>query len=158
MYCICACTPCTGASEYAHWHPHHSGSLWSNQLHQRSIWFGILCRIASIVLIVTFTIICLGIVDPSFMKPFTMYLLGMLIMSGSWHYSSCSIYIVRQAVMLGSLLVARLLGKVWASASMANTASTFLVLWLMGLYFTSHYLHTHAEHILSLFDPIGLYN
>jgi len=76
----------------------------------------------------------------SFMKLFAtgamplgnvMFFFGMLIESGSWHYNSRSIYIVRQAVMLGSLLVARLLGNVLAVASMANTASIFLVIWLM---------------------------
>ena len=60
---------------------------------------------------------------------------------------------------------------------MANTATTSLVLWIIEretevkwggfgieimflnfifLYFVAHYLHTHPEHIVSLFDPAGL--
>lgn len=165
----------------------------------RSIQFGILCRLwwqerlifcllASVLRIVTFTIVRLGFVDLAFMRPFAtgamclgnvMYFLGMLIVSDSWHCSRRSIYIVRQAVMIGSLLVALLIGNVLALPSMANTATTFLVLWFMDkeretqwgsmgivvvfanfvfLYFISHYLHTHPEHITSLFDPTGLYS
>mmetsp|Transcript_9342 Transcript_9342/g.19290 ORF Transcript_9342/g.19290 Transcript_9342/m.19290 type:complete len:83 (+) Transcript_9342:1-249(+) len=80
--------------------------------------------------------------------------------------------------MLASLLVALLVGSVFALPSMTNTACVFLVLWGMekefeinwgglaivalfanfvGMYFMALYLNTHPELITSLFDPQGLY-
>merc|ERR1739848_29187 len=106
-----------------------------------------------------------------------MYFLALLILSSKWRRGGMS-YAARQAVMLVSLAGAGLCGHVWALPSMANTATTFLVLWLMEkelevewksaampvlfanfgvLYFIAHYLHTHPEHAVSLFDAKGLY-
>jgi len=81
--------------------------------------------------------------------------------------------------MIGSLVVALLVGSVYVMPSMTNTATTYMVLYLMekeleirwgpgfgvvvlfanfvGLYFIAHYLHTHPRHIVSLFDAEGLY-
>jgi hypothetical protein len=146
------------------------------------------CIAASIILIVTFTIVRLCAVDLAFMRPFAtgamclgnvMYFLGMLIASSRFNCTYGGKYAARQAVMIGSLIAALLVGNIYALSSMSNTATTFLVLWLMEkqmevqwqsfgivvifanfvfLYFVSHYLHTHPEHIVSLFDPTGLYS
>eukprot|EP00746_Dinoflagellata_sp_MGD_P078416 gnl/MRDRNA2_/MRDRNA2_31362_c0_seq2.p1 gnl/MRDRNA2_/MRDRNA2_31362_c0~~gnl/MRDRNA2_/MRDRNA2_31362_c0_seq2.p1 ORF type:complete len:456 (+),score=41.66 gnl/MRDRNA2_/MRDRNA2_31362_c0_seq2:111-1478(+) len=146
------------------------------------------CITASVLLIVTFTTLRICAADLTFMRPFAtgamclgnvMYFLGLLIWSSkSRSYREAPPYVARQAIMIGSLLIALLVGNVFSLNSMSNTATTFLVLWLMEkelevrwsgfgvvvlfanfvfLYFISHYLHTHPEHIVSLFDPTGLY-
>jgi len=145
------------------------------------------CTVASVMLIVTFTTVRLFAADLAFVRPFAtgamclgnvMYFLGTLISSSKWLCED-SEYTVRQAIMVGSLVAALLVGNILALHSMSNTATTFLVLWLMekqmeikwgdlsilvvfanfvALYFISHYLYTHPEHIVSLFDPTGFYS
>lgn len=148
------------------------------------------CVAAAALTILIFTSLRVAGMDPAFLRPFgtgamclgnVMYFLGLLIISGREPWargSNLRGYLARQAWMLLSLLLALFFGHVFALPSMANTATTFLVLWTMEkqlevkwggwgivvlfanflfLYFVAHYLHTHPEHLLSLFDPSGIY-
>merc|ERR1712032_1520296 len=145
------------------------------------------CIVASVVLILGFTCLRVAGVDPACLRPFAtgamclgnvMYFLAMLILSAGWRRHESLSYKVRQVVMVASLTAALLVGNVFAIPSMSNTGSTFLVLWLMEkelevrwgsasivavflnfvfLYYIAHYLNTHTEHIMSMFDPSGLY-
>merc|ERR1719421_1093693 len=94
------------------------------------------CIAASVLLITAFLFVRVSGVNSSYMRPFAtgamclgniMYFLGLLIVSSKWHCSDGS-YVVHQVLMLGSLVVAMLLGSVFGVPSMANTATTFLVL------------------------------
>jgi len=145
------------------------------------------CAAASLALIAGFAGLRILGVNPAVLQPFgtavmvlgnVMYFLALLIVSSGWRSQSAP-YAVRQCAMLGSLLAAILVGSVFAMPSMTNTATTFLVLWLMEkqlevdwrpgmgmvvtflnfvfLYFAAHYLHTHPEHVVSLFDARGVY-
>jgi len=145
------------------------------------------CIVASVALVLGFTCLRLAGVDPACLRPFAtgamclgnvMYFLAMLILSAGWRSGEGFSYTARQALMTASLTAALLVGNVFAIPSMSNTASTFLVLWLMEkelevqwggagivvvflnfvfLYYIAHYLNTHPEHIMSMFDPSGLY-
>jgi len=150
----------------------------SNSLHR--------CLFASVVLVVIFVSLRIVGVDVRFLQPFStgamvlgnvMYFLALLINSHGWG-SNSQTYVMRNALMLGSLIVATFLGSVFVMPAMTNTATTFLVLWLMeketevqwkgfgivivfanfvALYFIAHYLHTHPETVTGMFDPSGIF-
>merc|ERR1712066_671254 len=141
----------------------------------------------SLVLVAGFSLARLAELDPTYIRPFAtaamvlgnvVYFLALLIYSARWRSCAAS-YALRQCLMLVSLVVALFVGNVFSIPSMSNTATTFLVLWLMekelevewgsgpgmvvlflnfvGMYFLALYLHTHPEHVVSLFDARGLY-
>jgi len=134
----------------------------------------------SLVLVAGFSLARLAGLDPAYLRPFAtaamilgnvVYFLALLIYSSRFGTCEAS-YAHRQCLMLVSLIIALLAGNVYSMASMTNTATTFLVLWLMEkelevswgpgpgmivlflnfvfLYFLAHYLHTHPEHVVSL--------
>lgn len=144
------------------------------------------CLVASVVLVAVFAAMRIIGVDPQVLQPFAtgamvlgnvMYFLALLINSSKWRCRGSS-YGARQALMGGSLLLAIFVGSVFAMPAMTNTAITFMVLWGMeketevkwsgfaivvlfanfvALYFIAHYLNTHPELIMSMFDPKGIF-
>ena len=143
------------------------------------------CLVTSVLLVLCFTVLRALGVDPGKLRPFApaamclgniMYFLALLIMSGS--YRRTKRHLIVNVIMVVSLVAAILFGSVLILPSMTNTATTFLVLWAMqkeievdwggvgivvlfmnfvGLYFIAHYLHTHPEHIYSMFNAEGVY-
>lgn len=145
------------------------------------------CILASVVLIVTFT--CFRVLgrNPACVQPFVlggmclgniMYFLGLLIASNRWRRTYPDWWKM-QILMALSLFFALLVGFVYSIPAMANTACTFLVLWLMekqlevnwgaygsviiffncvGLFMVSLWLNHHPEFIISMFDGKGLYS
>lgn len=108
------------------------------------------------------------------------YFLALLILSSKWRQDMfLPSYAARQAAMVGSLTVALFVGNVFSMPCMSNTAAIFLVLWLMekeleyrwgpssgavllflnfvALYALAHYLQTHPELVVSVFDARGVY-
>lgn len=143
------------------------------------------CLASSVLLVVLFTGLRIAGVESSYLRPFStgamclgnvMFFLAMLILSNTWRVNKW--YVAINAAMLGTLLLAMLIGNVYALPSMSNTATVFFVLWVMekelevrwggfgivvlflnfvALYFIAHYLHTHPDLVMSVFDPQGLY-
>lgn len=145
------------------------------------------CIVASVVLILAFTSFRVLGRNPTWVRPFVlggmclgniMYFLAMLIATGGWR-KSYEEWIKMQVVMALSLFFALLVGFVYSIPAMANTACTFLVLWLMEkqlqidfrgcgivvvflncvcLFLGSLWLNHHPEFIISMFDGKGLYS
>lgn len=144
------------------------------------------CLLASVMLIIGFAGLRMAGIDAPKLQPFAagamclgnvMYFLALLIQSSRWRHSRT--YWQWQTGMACSLLAALFVGNVYALPSMANTATTFMLLYFfqkqievkwdsgfaivvffcnfVGLYYLAHYLHTHPEHIASMFDARGLY-
>mmetsp|Transcript_13071 Transcript_13071/g.35871 ORF Transcript_13071/g.35871 Transcript_13071/m.35871 type:complete len:228 (-) Transcript_13071:201-884(-) len=143
------------------------------------------CLASSVLLVVLFTSLRIFGLSPRFMRPFAtgamclgnvMYFLAMLIISSNFrrdaNYKACN------AIMLASLVLAVLVGSVFALPAMSNTACVFFVLWAMtketeqkwgefvivviflnfvAMYYVAHYLNTHPELVTSMFNPEGLY-
>lgn len=144
------------------------------------------CVAASVWLVLFFSSCRILGLDPKYVHPFAtgamclgnvMYFLAMLILSSQWRCSRRE-YTMKQIAMIISLIVALFVGFVFAMPAMSNTATTFLVLWLMekemeirwggasivvlflnfvALYFIALYLHTHPEYIVAMFDAKGLF-
>mmetsp|Transcript_41468 Transcript_41468/g.72829 ORF Transcript_41468/g.72829 Transcript_41468/m.72829 type:complete len:449 (-) Transcript_41468:92-1438(-) len=144
------------------------------------------CVLASVCLVLGFTSCRILGLDPAYIQPFAlgamclgnnMYFLAMLILTSEWRCTTRE-YVWRQSAMIASLLLALFVGFVYVIPAMSNTATTFMVLWLMekeleirwggfgiviiflnfvALYFAALYLHTHPEHIVAMFDAKGLF-
>lgn len=141
----------------------------------------------SFILVASYCGLRFGGLNPAYLRPFStavmvcgniVYFLALLIFSGRWRRCDTPYY-VRQGLMLGSLVTALFVGNVYSMQGMSNTASTFLVLWLMEkelevkwgpgagmlvlflnfifLYNVAHYLHTHPDYIVSIFEVQGMY-
>jgi len=145
------------------------------------------CLGASVLLVAGFASLRVLGVDVAVLRPFgtgamvlgnICYFLALLILCSPWRRSRGR-YKAWQATMVASLVGAMLMGLVFSMPSMSNTATTFMVLYIMEkqlevnwgkaatlgvfanfvlLYFIAHYLHTHPEHVVSMFDPSGLYS
>jgi hypothetical protein len=141
---------------------------------------------ASVVLILSFAVMRIFGVQLVLLRPFgtgvmvmgnVCYFLALLILCSPWRGKTG--YWAWQATMVASLVAATFVGLVFAVPSMSNTATTFMVLYAMekqlevnwgasgvavvflnfvALYFVAHYLHVHPEHVMSLFDPNGIYS
>lgn len=145
------------------------------------------CLVASIVLILMFSSFRVLGLDPLYMRPFAvgvmclgniMYFLALLILSSKWSSSAHEHYIICQIVMVMSLTAALFVGSVFSMPAMTNTAVTFLVLYIMekelefdwhgfavvvaflnfaALFCLALFMHNHADNIVAMFDPKGLY-
>jgi len=142
------------------------------------------CMLVSASFVVTFAALSITHSVGSTVAPFALgarvlgnvgYFLALLLCSSEWRSRRVGLgYGASNGLMLLSLVIAALVGSIFALPSYTNTAATFFVLWIMekeleakwgaagiailfanfvALYFIAHHLHTHPETITSIFDP-----
>merc|ERR1712070_631844 len=87
----------------------------------------------------------------------TLFLSLLILSSRYYDYKGCRIYLQANAIMLGFLLLALLLGNVYGLAGMANVSTTFFILWLMEKYTEWHLESRHNGWLLLLAASVSVY-